>query len=1001
MKSRRHLRRHSIMTRIMVPMILVMLLQAFLFAGTVLWGGTINQLNSNACDIFNEQVSGRKNYLQNEMIQRWSNIEDSVRTVQDRIDKVLKEKNASTPDLTMGSELSVQVLSRISPDIIYMLRRHSVTGAFIVFNGRDDKVTTERYRSGLYIRDLDPLSNPEGMSDLLIERAPSALTKELGIPMDVAWMPGFSFDNKTADDNSEYYNKPYQAAIRYPDADLLDLGYWSKPFCLQNDDVPIITYSVPLIDKNNQPYGVMGIEVTLNYIKSFLPYSELNTEKKSAYILGLDTGDNRNIQTVLSNGATYKIFFGEETHITCSSAEIYENIYTAEATHRENKTACLTMQYLKLYNTNTPFEQDRWVLAGMVDESSLFGFADKVKTIMFLSTAASILIGIISLALVATLVTRPVKILMQELKASDPSKPLLLDKIHISEFDELSSAIEHLSSSVAESSSRMSQILEMAGMPIGVFNCERNASRVFCTKGFFQLFGLDIQLDAAGYLPLVEFRKALSIFDIYQEKTLDQGREILFQTSQGIESNWVKVKIVENDTKILGVAVNVTQEVMEKKKIEHERDHDLLTNLLNRRAFHAQVSGYFQQPEALGTAAFIMLDLDNLKYVNDTYGHDYGDEYIRHAANILKRFTLYNAVVARMSGDEFYVFIYGYESREAIGKIIDSVWEEMRTTSMALPDGKAYRIRASAGIAWYPDDTAALDQLIRYADFAMYQVKHTKKGEVKNFDVESYNQNSFMLHSKEELDRLIEEQLVTYVFQPIVDVANGEVFAYEALMRPQVLSLSSPIEVLKLARSQFRLYQIERLTWFKALEYFSQYCSPDSAVRLFLNSIPNQMMIPADLAEFEKTYAAYLEKIVVELTEDEKLDEKITEMKRECVFRWNGRLALDDFGTGYNGDSVLLMVKPDYVKIDMSIVRNIDTDQNRQSLFCNLRNYARQQGMKVIAEGIETFGEMRMLIALGADYLQGYYISRPQPEPQDIPLFLKKQIRAAKDNSAN
>ena len=149
-----------------------------------------------------------------------------------------------------------------------------------------------------------------------------------------------------------------------------------------------------------------------------------------------------------------------------------------------------------------------------------------------------------------------------------------------------------------------------------------------------------------------------------------------------------------------GVIEDVTREVKEKRKIEYDRDHDLLTHLLNRRAFQAEVTKRLRE-EDVKTAAFIMWDLDNLKYINDTYGHDFGDQYIKDAAKTLSELAIYNGIVARMSGDEFYAFIYGYEDKKQIKEIVEMTQEKLYNTTIKMPNGTDLRIRASVGIAWY------------------------------------------------------------------------------------------------------------------------------------------------------------------------------------------------------------------------------------------------------------------------------------------------------------
>ncbi|NMA84847.1 MAG: EAL domain-containing protein, partial [Epulopiscium sp.] len=456
---------------------------------------------------------------------------------------------------------------------------------------------------------------------------------------------------------------------------------------------------------------------------------------------------------------------------------------------------------------------------------------------------------------------------------------------------------------------------------------------------------------------------------------------------------WIRLNIQETHGKILGIIEDVTDEVMEKRKIEYERDHDLLTHLINRRAFQMQVKR--QMKKELKIAAFVMWDLDNLKYINDTYGHDYGDQYIKTAAEVLSEISFCNGIVSRMSGDEFLAFIYGYEGKDEIRSIINKMQENLYNTTIPMPDNNIIRIRASAGIAWYPDDSEDYYELIKYSDFAMYEIKNTIKGNIGEFNKEVYNKKSFLLHSQEELNRFIDEELLEFVFQPIIDAKNGSVFAYEALMRSKMETLKSPLDIIRLARSQSKLHAIEKLTFFKAMEGFKQHEKDFGHARIFINSIPNHILTQKDLQIFEEKYKADLNRLVIEIIESEQLDDKITKKKQDMVTKWNGSIALDDFGSGYNSEIALLVLSPSFIKIDISIIRGIDKDINRQKLLNNLLSYAKDRNIKVIAEGVETKKEMNTLIRFGVDYLQGYYIGRPNKIPQQISEKIVEEIYTA------
>ena len=322
-------------------------------------------------------------------------------------------------------------------------------------------------------------------------------------------------------------------------------------------------------------------------------------------------------------------------------------------------------------------------------------------------------------------------------------------------------------------------------------------------------------------------------------------------------------------------------------------------------------------------------------------------------------------------------------------------------TEIEMPDGSKIKLRASAGIAWYPDDSKDFEELLRYADFAMYTVKHSVKGDICEFDSEKYHKDAILLSGKEELNKIIESELVRYALQPIVNAKNGEIFAYEALMRPQGETLKTPLDVIRVARQQAKMYQIEKLTWHKSMQaYINQIesgnISPDA--KLFLNSFSSQILTDEDFNDYEQRYKQYLPNIVMEVLESDELDEGFARKKSEYVRGWGGIIALDDFGTGYNGDYSLILLNPDLVKIDMNMVRSVDTDENKQELILNLISYAKRQNIKILAEGVQTRGEMLKLVEFGVDYMQGNYFALPMFVPSQVSESVKQELIEANRN---
>ena len=418
----------------------------------------------------------------------------------------------------------------------------------------------------------------------------------------------------------------------------------------------------------------------------------------------------------------------------------------------------------------------------------------------------------------------------------------------------------------------------------------------------------------------------------------------------------------------------------------------LSTHDLNHRADDSYLPGLYIRdldPSALSTdrnAALLMTDLDNLKTINDTYGHDWGDQYLRQTGRCLAASTPPGTLAARLSGDEFMLLLYGYDSREAVREELEKLRAALQDSASILPSGSELHISISGGVAWYPEDSTDFNTLKKYADFAMYQVKHSRKGEMKEFDIGMYNQEAYALQTRNEFEQMLRDQAVSYHFQPIFSARSGRAIAYEALMRPEMPTLRSPLTVMKLARELNRLYDIEHITLFKASSAFEK-LKERGLVRedslLFINSIASVSLNDTDWRDYRGRFPELARKLVVEITEEEELDPAQLERKRTMAGA-SGVFALDDYGSGYSNGSSLLTIAPRYVKVDISIIRSIDTNTDKQQFLTSLVDYARPRNILVLAEGVETTAELRKVLELGVDLLQGYCLARPAAVPPPL-----------------
>lgn len=209
-------------------------------------------------------------------------------------------------------------------------------------------------------------------------------------------------------------------------------------------------------------------------------------------------------------------------------------------------------------------------------------------------------------------------------------------------------------------------------------------------------------------------------------------------------------------------------------------------------------------------------------------------------------------MVSRLSGDEFVVFFHGFADKEGIRRVLEGDSPSHENGDHPAAGSVRVPVPGLGGVSWYPDDSRQYDVLIRYADFAMYMVKRTNKGQFNEFDRERYVREAHLLQCKEELNDLLENERVSFQFQPIVDARTGALFGVEALIRPHTENIKTPYELLSLARSQSKLGEVERLTWFKALEGFSRLPLANTAAGFSSIPLPTRCCQPMSCSGWKR-----------------------------------------------------------------------------------------------------------------------------------------------------
>ena len=991
----------TVFYNIFSTMMLVLTVEVLLAVVSIFATNVTGQLDENAKDLLTMRVRNRASYVQ-DLLLNAEDLEQLSEQINATTQQMLKSGAISLDTLDNSSEQSDALLVALAPELLDTLRAKQVTGIFIMLNTHDlDTCEVGKKMPGIHLRDLDPDARPsERNNDLLLERASATVVKELGIGTDKGWQPAFPYQ---ADTKGGILRTVFQTAYKSGAAlSAENYGRWTtNSYCLAGDDRHAIAYSRPLILPDGTVYGVVGVELLTEYLQTKLPFTELDEDKAGTYFMVSSTDELTDSEITLRKTVTS----GEDLVTADAPLGILNCHRDAEGDdwlELGSKRYYTVLEPLQLYNRNAPFTNEQWFLAGAMEQSVLLAFSDRVRRVLLTTILVTLVLGVFGSLLVSASLAMPINHLYREVVDAQERKTFPhLSRTGIREVDRFAETITELNKELVTNSTKFLRIMDMASVELGGYELRTDTGSVFVTDNFFPLLGMP---GITG--KLLSVRRFEEVLKGIRENTpctrTAEGDELLtIRQPDGVRYIMLR-STIEGHAKI-GLAEDVTAAALERMRIEHERDYDVLTGLYNRQAFNRVCSELFAQPERMGVAALMMMDLDNLKHINDTYGHDWGDQYIRRTGQCLRENTPVETVCARLSGDEFLVLFYGYHSRDAVREKIGQLSRAMQQSVAQLPSGNALHISLSGGIAWYPDDGQDWETLKKYADFAMYQVKHASKGRVEEFDIGVYNREAYAERTRREFQQLLSNEQVFYCFQPIFSAYNGKVFAYEALMRSDLPTLRSPATIMKLAQEQGALYEIERITFTKALETFDSLCRAGSVsgdAMLFVNSIASTSLTQEDVEYLNTRWHELCRRVVIEITEEEAIDHEALEKKRNAP-GFTGMFALDDYGSGYANENSLLELAPRFIKVDIAIIRGIDASPDKQQILRNVVAYAHPRCMKIVAEGVETAAELRTVIGLGADLLQGCFLARPAIVPEDIApeaaAVIQEQQRREKD----
>lgn len=402
---------------------------------------------------------------------------------------------------------------------------------------------------------------------------------------------------------------------------------------------------------------------------------------------------------------------------------------------------------------------------------------------------------------------------------------------------------------------------------------------------------------------------------------------------------------------------------------------DALTGLVSRYQYWTEIEKMIQN-HSNQFGVFVFIDLDGFKSVNDTFGHSAGDQFLVEFGKRLNSIEIKENIKIRIAGDEFALYIHGYDSIDH--DCIEAIWEKISARVLYGPievNGIMIPVSVSCGMAVFGKDTNSIGQLIEYADFAMYQSKKSGKGRYTLFNQSEYTKHFENDERIEELDRIIRDKDFYHVFQPFIGADTGLIEGYSVQLRTKSGVFKNTMDLISFA------YEIGR---YRELDLVSM-----NNIRIsndFRDKIRHKSLLvthgPYPIADevVSNLYSEALKDVslVFEIWMPINIEPQEMIKIRESSRVVNGQVALANFGVENIDNLIMLATEPDIIRFNKKLVRKAMADKSAEKVLKNIVAYCKIQGTKTMGDFIENEDDLTFLKNLGVDFLQGFYISYPK-----------------------
>lgn len=726
-------KKKSLWNIFLIPILIIVFVQGAVPFLTLIFSGIRSNMENAVIGLDSHTVENRKVVLENDMIEQWSSVYKESDSLSSALTKVLSNHQMDMQGFMGSGKVQEEYLETVFYDMVEVLQYNSTSGIFLVL-GNDGDTDSEGEYKGFWVRDSDPQTKTASRTDLLMERGSKVLSQNMSISLDTSWHTDFRFQGNGKRDADDFFYQPYITAANYVDSrtSMVNLGYWSKPFILEDfhmDNHKMITYSVPLVyDKT--VYGVLGIEVGVNDLTKFFQVKDLDSDLNAGFALVVDHG-NGNYEGIAGEGALYDAVSRDGSDFVLEEP-VQENLRLVQGAAIGKQQIYGLVSNLELYSRNVPYEDTQWALCGFVTEDSVYGLISDVYERILGAILGSALMAVILVYFLVQYATEPVYHLVESVRGG-------VKGIHgfqesgIQELDELHKVIENLTDTqmqtenqLLEEKERYRIAVESSQDAFFTYKCKEKLLEIVNSKGNDGVWD-------CGKHP--EFLDNDSIHPADKAKLVNAVK-----SSDGVLDVDFRLQHANGEFQWVNLSGSITfDENKERSRvvgcIHNVHQHKLLEQAQKRKQIYDSITSFYRLGSGLEVVetlcrddpegVLVLLEIQQFSKIDERYGLIFGDIILEQFAGLLaKRFQedgLNGGIYIRAGADQMLVWLPVCTT----GPIVRSV-QGLEKDFGALTDEKHLSLSLKCGIA-VTGSRNSLSEALEQTKTALTAARHGKQ----------------------------------------------------------------------------------------------------------------------------------------------------------------------------------------------------------------------------------------------------------------------------------